>query len=604
MLRRIIFCFFTTVIVAFSIHIYVQQYALASLISFNAGKPYAFPSVGVNMLGYHTTKKENREESHSIPINYYEDSFRTFSQGGVNTVRFLFYWESYARNPLSFMQEIIEIARAADRWNIKVVYANDQFHISSWLDNSRGQGFPSFLFKDNPDFPRNSGSDNASSYAITTAKWWTDWYNRTITAPVNPYGISLLIPNQAVNSSDIADGWTLQAEFLSTIAQAIDNHQSTLGYEILNEPRIIYADQWEKVGDYNTFIAHELRKYTTKPIFFDRQLPSDLNGEVKVIPENIAQMAPKNISNIVFKTSLYGLPTDCSYAEARLNIPAISAQLLGIPLWVGEFNIGPTETERFVDLNQTELSLFLEKFKEVNAWGWSMWLWSFKSHSERAKNFGLATTTEDGAIQPTQYFGYLSSVISSSTENKSTFDQEGSSNPNFLFLEEPELFYENQEHQKTSNSSNRTTNNEIKTHDTICPTTIIDKMEGATKTGINYLQSSEEEPVILRIPSEANNSQFVVEGGTYDSTGNIRKVEIHIDDEPYQSVIASESGRENKWSKWFASIPVTNLTGVHKLIIKATDDAQNIEYTTVFIDLIITKAGRLMPFPFGLSEDA
>jgi hypothetical protein len=586
------------VILLFSIYVAVQQLAIAFSDSSNT-ENYAFPSVGVNMLGYHTTKKEYGSNPHSIPINYYEDSFRTFSDAGVNTVRFLFYWESYARNPLSFMQEIIGIARAADKWNIKIVYANDQFHISSWLDNLRGYGFPSFLFQDNPDFPRNSGNENQSSYDTTTAKWWTDWYNRTITAPINPYGLSQLNIDPADNSSAATtDGWTLQAEFLNTIVKAVNNNNSTLGYEILNEPRIIYVDQWDKVGNYNTFIASELRKFTLKPIFFDRQLPSELNGEVKVIPENIAKMAPKNVSNIVLKTSLYGLPTDCSYAEARLNIPAKAAQLLDIPLWMGEFNIGPTEMERFVDLNQTEIMLFLEKFREANVWGWSVWLWSFKNHSETAKNFGLANRTEDNRIQPSTYFGLLKNELISDSENKSNFDPESSRERDHSFLLEPELFHIKMEQLKTGNSSDNN-NSAIKMHDTICPTTIIDDIEGVAESGINYFQTSQQEPVTLRMTRDkSNNSPIAVQGGTFDSSGDITKVEIHIDDEPYHDVIAPVSKGEKDWSRWTASVPVTNTTGVHRLIIKATDGAQNVEYTTVYLDFVIAEVTQLLPFPF------
>ena len=98
--------------------------------------------------------------------------------------------------------------------------------------------------------------------------------------------------------------------------------------------------KWKKIGNYNTFIADELRKLTSKVIVFDRQLPSDIGGPIFALPDNMAEMAPRNTSNVVFKATLFGLPTYCSYAEARLNTAGRTAQLLEIPLWLGEFNVG------------------------------------------------------------------------------------------------------------------------------------------------------------------------------------------------------------------------------------------------------------------------
>jgi hypothetical protein len=49
------------------------------------------------------------------------------------------------------------------------------------------------------------------------------------------------------------------AEFLKKIVNSVDNHPSTLGYEILNEPQIHSDNQWKKVGEFNTFMVKELR---------------------------------------------------------------------------------------------------------------------------------------------------------------------------------------------------------------------------------------------------------------------------------------------------------------------------------------------------------
>ena len=80
----------------------------------------------------------------------------------------------------------------------------------------KGSGFPLSLFNDNASYPLGSGGAPTNSSA---SKWWTKWWNNAI------------IDNRGLN------GWALQVEFLQNIIKTVENHTSTLGYEILNEPR-------------------------------------------------------------------------------------------------------------------------------------------------------------------------------------------------------------------------------------------------------------------------------------------------------------------------------------------------------------------------------
>jgi hypothetical protein len=43
---------------------------------------------------------------------------------GSYTVRYVFYWEAYEKNPELFMQELQTVAKTADRYGIKVIYDN------------------------------------------------------------------------------------------------------------------------------------------------------------------------------------------------------------------------------------------------------------------------------------------------------------------------------------------------------------------------------------------------------------------------------------------------------------------------------------------------
>ena len=571
----------------------ITNTAFADLSNRRHSNEYVVPSQGVNVLGYYTTMPELRNYSQIIiPEAYYEKSFKVISQAGMNTIRYLFTWESYERNPSLFINELTEVAKAADKSGIKVIYANDQHYISSWLDQKLGYGFPSSLFKNNiGNFPLGGGGASDSPIA---RKWWTDWYNRSITT---------------ISSNRITDGWTLQAKFLNKVVKTLDHYKSTLGYEILNEPIIYSADQWEKLGSYNTFIASALRKLTNKIIVFDRQLPSGVGGPIDATPYNMIKMSPKNITNLVFKTTLYGLPTHCSSAEARLNTAARTAQILGIPLWIGEFNVGLSPELPIADINQTGMNLFIEKFKEMKAWGWSFWLWSFKKHPSNVRNYDLANITEGKDITTTRYFDYLKNAILSSgtyddeminrsqRENKQQQEQISSSlttNPS-----------ENIRTQKTnvghSIIDNSTTNN-IKSSrhfldksdrntDTICPTAVITQING-TEPNTDYSLSSPIEPVLVHVGSGCfPNSKILVQGEAYDTGSGIKNVKIHLDGRPFKLVTQQSKG---DWSNWSAVVPLNDnnagtatnaLCGAnHRLAVRVTDNAGNVDSTTVFIE--------------------
>ena len=351
------------------------------------------PLVGVNMRGYYTNIPQERDFKIPIPPNYYEQSFKTLSQSGIDFVRYLFFWESYERDPFSFMSELQTVAQTADKWGIKILYANDQYHTSSWLEPKTATGFPASLFKDNPSYPYGTGGAPGPK-DVAAKKWWGDWLNRS------------------VKDANGVDGWALQAEFLKKIVNTVDKHKSTLGYEILNEPHVRSVDQWEKVGKYNSFMTDQLRTATQKTIFYDRQVPADLYGPVGATPENMAKMAPTNKENVVFKATLYGVPFPKSFAEDRLNAYVKAAQLAGVPLCMCEFNMKPYKQypEADVEANQTLVDLFIDKFQEVNAWGWAYWLWNFRPHTN--PNFNLISVTKDESIQPTQNFNFIKNTIS------------------------------------------------------------------------------------------------------------------------------------------------------------------------------------------------
>ena len=361
------------------------------------------PYLGVDMSGFYTRDPQAREPSYDLPVNYFEDSFRILSEAGMNHVRFVLYWEAYVKDPASFMSEINAVANAADKWGIKVIYDNHQFHTSSWLNPQRGTGFPSFLFENNPMYP--SGAGGGTKYPAAQL-WWTDWWNRSV---------------KDVNGTD---GWTLLADFLKKIVSTVDSHQSTLGYEILSEPQVHNVDQWEKIGNFNTLITNELRTLTQKTIAYSMNIPVDLKGPIGLNSENLAKMAPANKANVVFKISLYGLPSPGSYQGDRLNIFVQAGKLAGVPLYIGEWNNvvrqsnineqGEIVTQinpELSNINQTEANLIVKTFKDAGAWGMAYWQWNVDTH--QIANYNLISTDGTGAIQTTNYFDIVKNAYSS-----------------------------------------------------------------------------------------------------------------------------------------------------------------------------------------------
>jgi hypothetical protein len=366
--------------------------------------------IGVNLRGYYTTMSEERDFRGSLPKNYYEDSFRLISEAGMNHVRYLFFWEAYIKHPNKFINELITVAQTADKYGIKVLYDNHQFHTSSWLNNQRGNGFPFFFFEhNNSTYPYNSGG----SPKYQTAKiWWTDWWNRSI------------------KDANGNDGWTLFADFLKKIVTTVDAYPSTIGYEIMSEPQVHNVDQWEKIGNFNTFITNELRTLTQKTIAYSMNIPIELDTPRGVNSENLAKMAPADKTNVVFKITVYGLPERDNYQQFKFDVLIKSAQIAGVPIYVGEWNnvkrekTFNTEGEEVwqinkggSDITQDETNRIVQMFKEIPVFGWAYWNWNFKRHG--APNFNLITL-KNGNIQTTQYYELLKNAVSSNLTSSSS----------------------------------------------------------------------------------------------------------------------------------------------------------------------------------------
>jgi hypothetical protein len=353
------------------------------------------PFIGVAMKGAYVDQKENREDTPLPPATYFDESFRLLSEAGLNHVRFLFYWEAYEKNPQGFMNEIEQVANAADKYGIKVIYDNHQWHTSSWLEK-RGTGFPTSLFANNSQqYPMNSGGKEGEPVAKL---WWSNFWDGTI------------------KDGQGNDAWTLLADFYKKIVAAVDSHESTLGYEILSEPHVESADQWEKIGSFNSFITDELRSVTQKVIVYSMNVPVDLNGPIQLTPENLADMAPANKENVWFKISVYGIPDRDQYQKERFDLFLKTRDLTGIPLYIGEWNnVVRTQVNGVFQLDPQKSGLnlqiadtMLEAFKNENITASAFWKWDYQDADTASFNL---LSHQNGTMTTTGYYTILKDSV-------------------------------------------------------------------------------------------------------------------------------------------------------------------------------------------------
>jgi hypothetical protein len=212
----------------------------------------------------------------------------------------------------------------------------------------------------------------------------------------------------------------------------VDDHSSTLGYEILSEPQIHNKDQWAKIGKYNNFMTTELRKNTDKIIIYSINVPLDTKSLIEINGQNMAKIAPEDKKNIVLKMSLYGLPS-LRYQSEKLELYLNASKITGIPLYIGEWNnvkrtamvneegkrIWKIDANRS-DINQKEANDIVDKFKDVGIWGMAYWEWSFVPND--TPNLNLVntiydSTTEEARLEPTKYFQLMKNAYRNSYGN-------------------------------------------------------------------------------------------------------------------------------------------------------------------------------------------
>lgn len=264
----------------------------------------------------------------------YAAQLAQIKDAGFNVVRAVMDWGAYDDDPSGFVAGLKSLADAADQAGLCVLYDNHQWSTSKSFG---GDGFPTAF---------------TAAYG-DEATFWADYWNNAI-------------------SRDGKNVWDLQYAYLEKVVATVDARASTLGYEILNEPRVDTCEQFAKLGSMHTSIGARLRARTSKAIHFDRA--SNLGCTQWNDPALETQIRPANVPNVVYHPHIYAPgtplyptcgPTSC---QPELSYEVALGQAMGAPVFVGEW--GQLEGGQSQSLTDT----YVAEMKKAGV-GWAYWSW-------------------------------------------------------------------------------------------------------------------------------------------------------------------------------------------------------------------------------------
>jgi aryl-phospho-beta-D-glucosidase BglC (GH1 family) len=245
-----------------------------------------------------------------MPLNYVRDSMKFMKANGMNLVRVPFYWEAYVHDPVAFLNELELIAQAAEANDMCVIFDNHHWYTTSYwnleiMGNSDGRGFPSFVVK---NFPAKN-----NDYIQSAGPFWNAFLSNSI----------------SVNGRSV---WDVQADFFKLVINKVDHYESVAGYEILNEPHLFDKTHYDKLGNYNTYMAKEIREVTDKKIFFDRETTRGFAREPSLEPK----IVPRGVTGLVYAPHMYTIPYPGTQAEKQIKNFKTWSQNWGTEVLLGE----------------------------------------------------------------------------------------------------------------------------------------------------------------------------------------------------------------------------------------------------------------------------
>jgi hypothetical protein len=158
------------------------------------------------------------------------------------------------------------------------------------------------------------------------------------------------------------------------VINKVDGYSSVAGYEILNEPHLFKKEQYDKLGDYNTFMAKKIRSISDKKIFFDRETTRGFQRE----PSLETHIFPTGVSGVVYAPHLYSVPKPGSQGEKQIK---------NIKSWATQKNTEVLICEWGAE-TQSDAVTFMKAFKAYG-FGWTAHSW------KKSGSGGLGSTLYD-----------------------------------------------------------------------------------------------------------------------------------------------------------------------------------------------------------------
>lgn len=268
----------------------------------------------------------------------------------INMIRARMYWEAYRYFKQKGLEDIYinrikEFATEADKLGIGIVYdVGHQYHISSYFYD--GVGFPWEVTSYLVNVRQRWNTDLA-------VRFWDDFLNNAIT-------------DTYTNKKIWQSFWD---DYFSLIVSLTKDHESTLGWCILNEPVFsgrdtLPEDVYDKLGAFHTFIAQKIVDATSnskkKSIIFQRiydgRTQWEFDKKYHLLKNTVPNISEKD--RLVFEAHFYrpgAIPsgTKQRWTEIINN--------LGLPIFIGEWN-----TDRDTELT---LDYAIDYYKTFKQWG-------------------------------------------------------------------------------------------------------------------------------------------------------------------------------------------------------------------------------------------
>jgi len=283
-----------------------------------------------------TLGKREKAPSGTVLTTYVKETLGYMKMHGINSIRVPFYWEAYVNNPTVFLAEMDLVAKTAQANGMCVVFANFHYHTTSYWNLDGGRGFPSVVVD---EFPKKA------DYKSTAGPFWEKFLSNNI----------------MVNGKKV---WDYQWDFLSKAINKVKGYNSVAGFEILNEPHLFAKSQYDKLGNYHTYMAKKIRAITDKKVFFDRETAWGFVRD----PTLEYKIKPIGVSKLVYGAQLYAVPTTGSTGLKMLN---------NFKTWSTQWGTEMFIVEWAAD-NKSEAITFLKAFKD-RGMGWSYHSWKKKA---------------------------------------------------------------------------------------------------------------------------------------------------------------------------------------------------------------------------------